>query len=286
MAGPKVDEHAVLAEFDAVRSSMAAVTGAMGPQTWQGGAAGRFTADLQANNNALAVMMAEVCQDVAAVNKKPFGPPPAMPRPQAQPAASAAASVSPNGLKQLEYALRSAAGQLPALGRRIGGLLAAGGGHANTRACDRAAEWCGLQAGTMRQRIEYALASDKVTPMLIGIGPPGMVGVPDVDRFGAAEMRQLGQFEAKLFTSAYDHPGSGLQQTLAGLTSQLREHLNDPDYLKAFFGGIPPGSAGKLAFQLHRRHSDGTMLDGTDKRILGDVGTAIAALSRIEAAER
>jgi hypothetical protein len=240
MAGPKVDEHAVLAELDAVRSSMAAVTTAMCPRTWQGGAAGRFTADLQATNRALSVMMAEVCQDVAAVNNKPFGPPPAMPRAQPQPATGPVASVSPDGLQRLEYALRAAAGRLPTVGRRIGGLLAAGGGRANTRACDRAAEWCCRQAMTTRQRIEYALASDKVNPLLAGIAFTRMVGIPDVDRFGAGEMRQLGRFQARLFTSAYSRPGSDLQQTLAGVGTRLRDHVDDPDYLGAFFGGIPP----------------------------------------------
>ncbi|MGI8335025.1 hypothetical protein ACRYCC_34155 [Actinomadura scrupuli] len=285
MAGPKVDEHAVLAELDAIRSAMAAVTTAMSPQTWQGGAAGRFTDDLRAANKTLSVMMAEVCQDVAAVNRKPCGPPPAMPRVQPQPATGPVASVSPDGLTRLEYALRAAAGRLPVVGRRIAGLLAAGGGRANTRACDRAAEWCGRQAVTTRQRIEYALASDKVDPLLAGIAFNRMVGIPDVDRFGAGEMRQLGRLQARLFTSAYSRPGSDLQQTLAGVGARLRDHLNDPDYLKAFFGGIPPGAAGRLAYLLHR-HSGGPSPDSTDKRILGDMGTALAALSRIEALER
>jgi hypothetical protein len=282
MSVPTVDEQAMRAEFEAIRLLMSSVISSMSPQTWQGGAAVRFTADLQAGNSALAAMLAEVCQDVAAVNKKPFGPPPTMPRVQAQPTTAAVASVSPNGLKQLEYALRTVAGQLPGHARRIIGLLSVAGGHANTRACDRVADWCGKQAGTMQQRIDYALASDKVNPISLNFtAQRGMVQVPDVDRFGPVEMRQLGQLEAQLFTTAFTHPDGTTQKILAQVSADLRANTGSPDFLTSFFGTIPEGSAGKLAFLLHQQHSnDKAVLDANDKLILGDLGTALAALSR------
>jgi hypothetical protein len=82
MVDRNVDEQAVNGELSAIRSLMTAVVAAMTSNTWQGGAAGHFISELQAACSSLAVMMAEVCQDVAAVNKKPFGPPPAMLRVQ------------------------------------------------------------------------------------------------------------------------------------------------------------------------------------------------------------
>jgi hypothetical protein len=280
MAGTKVDVQAVDAELNAICARMTEVTRVMGPQVWQGGSAGNFTIDLQGHNRSLGLMMTRVMSAVAALNDVPLViRTPEMP--QVTPAVSnGIASVSPTGLRRLEAALRHAADALPRHASRIQALLSEAGPHdVSTAQCKRTSAWCYDQARPMRMRVHYALASDNVDPMY-GVMNPGLVRIPDADRFGRSEMEQLAKLQAQAYKKQLDNPTAGSREILADIGASLRENSKDANYLKAFFGNVPSGSVGKLGYNLHKQHKDGTVLDGTDKKVIGDFGTAFAALSR------
>ncbi|MBC6459632.1 hypothetical protein [Actinomadura sp. HBU206391] len=287
MAGTKVDVQAVQAELNAICSRMTGVTRLMGPQVWQGGSAGNFTTDLQGHNRSLDLMMLRVLRAVAALNDLVMVlDPPDIPSVTPQPALSnGIASVSPNGLRQLESNLRFAAEALPRHGSRIQALLSAAGPHdVSTVQCTRAAAWCSDQARQMRTRIHYALASDNVSPML-GVMNRGLTQIPDTARFGRSELEQLAKLQAQAYRKNLEHPSEGSQAALADIGESLQENSKDGKYLKTFFDAVPADSIGKLAITLSRQHKDEglvrkTILDSKDKQILANFGTAVAAASR------
>ncbi|GAA2105571.1 hypothetical protein [Actinomadura alba] len=287
MAGTKVDVQAVQAELNAIRGRMTDVTRLMSPQVWQGGSAGLFTTDLQGHNRSLGLMMLRVLRAVAALNDLAMVlDPPDIPRVTPQPALSnGIASVSPNGLRQLESTLRLATEALPRHGSRIQALLSAAGPHdVSTVQCKRTAAWCYDQARQMRTRIHYALADDNVSPMF-GVMNRGLAQIPDAHRFGRSEMEQLAKLQAQAYHKNLEHPSEGSQAALADIGESLQENSKDGKYLKTFFDAVPAGSIGKLAITLRGQHKDDdpvrkTILDSKDKQIVANFGSAVAAASR------
>ncbi|MQY04097.1 hypothetical protein [Actinomadura macrotermitis] len=278
MVATKVDVRAVQGELARISALVSGVARQMGPQTWQGGSAGRFTVDLQGHSRSLEQMMARVLQAVAAMNELPMviDVPEIAAVPLQPPAGlfNQVASVSVAGLQRMEIALRRAADALPDHGRRVRALLSQGGPvEVSTAQCDRTAAWCAAQVRATKTRIHYALASDNV-----GI-TWGMAGIPDVDKFGAAQMAELARHQVQAYAKALESSDAGAKQLLADIAASLRENGKDTAYLTAFFGAVQPGSVGELAYNLHRQ-SGGAPLAAADKKILADVGTALAQLSR------
>jgi hypothetical protein len=279
---PKVNEQAVQAQFQNISSLMQIMCGKMGPQTWQGGSAGRFTGEMVRNNQALASMMDGVWRAVKSVNKDNPPAPPQMPNVHSQLTSGAIASLNPDLADSLAAVLGDVADRLPRYGSQIVNLLEEGGTAASTKACASVASWCRSQVGTMRKRAEYARASDKVGKH-VDFSYPGQSPVPDVDKFGSAEMAQLGKLQAQLLNQDIDHPVQGAPEDIARIGADLKENIKDPSYCKAFFGagGVKRGNVAKIPYWLHQNNRD----DKSHRRVsasvvIRDFGTALAALSR------
>ncbi|MFC5750362.1 hypothetical protein [Actinomadura rugatobispora] len=279
MADTKVDAQAVQAELRGIAGLMTEVTRLMGPQVWQGGSAGAFTTDLQGHNRSLGRMMVEILRTVSERNRAPMVlDPPDIPRVAPAQSPPGLASVSVTGLERLETALKRAADGLPRHGGRIRSLLrAAGPGAGGTIQCERTGNWCHEQAVRMRTRLRYALAENQTNPAWVLNG--GMTRIPDQERLGPKEMAELGRLQATVFGRHLTHPDATSSGLLADIAASLRENHKNQAYLGAFFGNVPPGSVGKLAHHLHRR-SGGEGVTAADKKVIGDMGTALAALSR------
>jgi hypothetical protein len=132
----------------------------------------------------------------------------------------------------------------------------------------------------MRMRIHYALASDNAD-RLAAVLNRGMAPVPDTNRFGSAEMQQLAKLQAQAYKNQIENPTKGSQEALSDIGTSLREGSSNTQYLKTFFGAVPPGSVGKLAILLHKQHKEkSAVLDRTDQKIIGDFGAALASASR------
>ncbi|MDL4773797.1 hypothetical protein [Actinomadura xylanilytica] len=271
MVTGKIDVPAVQAELQAISTLMSEIVRMMGPQVWQGGSAGAFTADLQGHNRSLDRMMVQIMKMVSELDHMPMVlTVPEIPRVTPASGRPGVASVSPSGLERLETALNRAADGLPGHGNRVRRLLAVQGpGIAGTAQCARTSDWCRDQARRMRTRVMYALAENQVTPR----GP--MPAIPDLERFGDREMSDLGRLQALAFAKNLKDPDGPL---LNEIGRTLRENAKNQAYLGTFFGNVPAGSIGKLAYTLHRR--SGAPLSKDDKALLGAVGTALAALSR------
>jgi hypothetical protein len=281
MAEPKVNEGAVQAEFQAICLLVQSITSKTGPQMWQGGSAGRFAAAIDGNNGTLATMMDGVWRAMQSVNKDNPPAPPSLPRAQPQPTSPGVASLNPDLADAMAGSLSSVANELPGHGRQLAKLLAEGKTVASTQACTSVANWCRSQVGLMRLRAEYARASDQVGQ---GVkSSPGQAAIPDVDKFGPAQMSQLGRLQGQVFNQQFDHPGNGSPEEIARIGADLRENLKDPDYLRSFFGagGVKHGYIGKLPYWLHRNNQDGHGRKCVPaNKVIGDFGTALAALSR------
>ncbi|MER7545592.1 hypothetical protein ABTW95_21570 [Spirillospora sp. NPDC127506] len=275
----KIDARAVDAELQAISSAMSEVTRLMGPQTWQGGSAAAFTTDLQGHNRALNRMMLEVQRTVVRFNQVPLVlTPPEIPRVTPPAGKPGVASVSPSALERLETALTRAAADLPHRAKMIRGHLAlAHPDIPSTTSCDNAAAWCRTQAARMRTRIMYALAETEVTATPLIQGP--VIEIPDLERFGSKEMTDLARLQARTWLKHTTHPGSGTPAIMSEIARTLRENSKNTAYLATFFANIPPGSAGKLPYRLHQL-SKTSGLTPEDKKTVGDLGTALAALSR------
>ncbi|MFD0684187.1 hypothetical protein [Actinomadura fibrosa] len=275
----KINARAVTAELRVISTAMSEVTRLMGPQIWQGGSAASFTTDLQGHGRALNRMILDVERTVAYFNQTPSTyDVPEIPR--ATPAAGrpGIASVSPNGLERLETALTRAADRLPSSGKMIRGLLdLAYPDIPSTTACDRTAYWCHTEATRMRNRIMYALAENQANPTLLVRSP--LTQVPDLERFGRKQMTELGRLQATALNNTLKSPSSFTPQFLTEMGRTLAANTKDDGYLTTFFGNVTPGSIGKLAYRLHQQHG-GNALTPEDKKLLGEVGTALATLSR------
>ncbi|GLZ14782.1 hypothetical protein Acsp04_50170 [Actinomadura sp. NBRC 104425] len=281
MDGTKIDAAAVQAELQGISALMNEINRVMGPDTWQGGTAAAFTTDLDGHGRSLGRMMAEILRAVARANEVPMTlTPPHISRVTPPSGLPGVASVSISRMERLETALRRAADGLPDQGRRIRALLAkAGPGIAGTAQCDRTAAWCSQQAGRMRTRLRYAIAENR------GRASWGMTSIPDKERLDSKEMARLGQMQADLYAAHMRQSNAESTELLADIARSLRENRKDAGYLAAFFSQVPPGSIGKLAYNLHRRHG-GTGLNATDKQIVADMGTALAAASNKEDSEK
>ncbi|MFA1551528.1 hypothetical protein [Actinomadura chokoriensis] len=275
----KIDARAVNAELQAVSKAMSEVTRLMGPQTWQGGSAAAFTTDLQGYNRALNRLMLDVERTVARFNQVPLVlDPPDIPRVTPAAGKPGVASVSPSALERLETALTRAAGDLPHRGKMIRGHLAlAHPDIPSTAPCDDAAAWCRTQAARMRTRIMYALAETEVgaTPLIQG----PVIQIPDLERFGEKEMTDLARLQARAWQKHTAHPGAATPALMAEIARTLRENSKNTAYLATFFSNVPAGSVGKLPYRLHQLHKT-SGLTPEDKKTVGDMGTALAALSR------
>lgn len=278
MVAPKIDTHAVQAELQSISALMSEIAHVMGPQVWQGGSAGAFTEDLQSNIRSLRQMMTEILRSVARANAVPMVlAPPDISQPTPASGQRGIASVSPSGLERLETALHRAADGLPNSAKRLRNLLSPAGPNAvGTAQFDRTSAWCRDQASRMRTRIMYALAENQLNPtFLVG----GMSQIPDLERFGRKEMAKLGELQGQALSKHLKDPNAHTPELLTEVSRTLRENSKDVGYLTAFFNGVPPGSIGKLAFWLHQQHG-GNGLTTDDKKLVGDIGTALAALSR------
>ncbi|MFA1541367.1 hypothetical protein [Actinomadura monticuli] len=275
----KIDARAVHAELQAISTAMSEVTRQMGPQTWQGGSAAGFTSDLQAHNRALNRLMLEVERTVVRFNQVPLTlDPPEIPRATPPAGKPGVASVSPSALERLETALTRAAADLPHRAKMIRGHLAlAHPDIPSTTSCDNAAAWCRTQATRMRTRIMYALAETEVTATPLIQGP--VIQVPDVERFGSKEMTDLARLQARAWQKHTTHPGNATPALMSEIARTLAENSKNTTYLATFFSNIPPGSAGKLPYRLHQL-SNTSGLTPEDKKTVGNLGTALAALSR------
>ncbi|MFC6933094.1 hypothetical protein ACFQHO_23965 [Actinomadura yumaensis] len=129
----------------------------------------------------------------------------------------------------------------------------------------------------MRTRIRYAHAENQADPTLLVSGG-GLSKVPDVERFGSKELADLGTLQGKAFARNLKDPNAATPQLLKEIAATLRENAKNRTYTNNFFTSVPAGSIGKLAYTLHQR--SGKPLSADDKRLLGDIGTALAALSR------
>ncbi|MEU6035906.1 hypothetical protein ABZ801_10890 [Actinomadura sp. NPDC047616] len=281
MAATKIDTGAVQAELQGISALMNEINRVMGPETWQGGTAAAFTTDLDGHSRSLGRMMVEILREIARTNEVPMTlTPPDISRVTPASGLPGVASVSISRMERLETALRRAADGLPNRGRRIRELLAkAGPGIAGTSQCDRTAAWCSQQAGRMRTRLRYAIAENR------GRTSWSMISIPDKERLGSKEMLRLGQMQADLYVANMRQSNAEGTELLADIARSLRENRKDAGYLAAFFSRVPPGSIGKLAYRLHRRHG-GTGLSAADKQIVADMGTALAAASRKKDAEK
>ncbi|MGI5166460.1 hypothetical protein ACQEU3_19115 [Spirillospora sp. CA-253888] len=277
MVAAHIDISAVQAELQAISALMGEISRLIGPQTWQGGSAAAFTTDLQGHNRSLDRMAHDVLQTVARLDPRPIViAPPSMPRVGPVPGMPGVASVSPTGLERLETALLRAADALPKHAGKIRSLLRiAGPVGSGTSPCDRTAAWCREQASRTRTRIRYALAENGGEKKADPLG--ALSRVPDVERFGAKEMAELGTLQARAFSKHLADPNPLTPETLTEIGRTLRENAKDANYTAAFFGNVPPGSVGKLAHRLYRWGDD---VNRTDRDILANVGTALAALSR------
>ncbi|QXJ22738.1 hypothetical protein AGRA3207_003792 [Actinomadura graeca] len=273
-----IDMRAVQTELRAISSVMSEVTRLMGPQIWQGGSAASFTSDLQDHNRSLNRLMFEVVRTVARVNQSPSTyQTPDIPRVTPAAGRPGVASVSAKGLERLETALTRAADRLPQAARMVRGLLApAYPDIPSTAPCDRAAAWCRDQSSRTRTRLMYALAENQADPLLAG---SSLSPVPDLERFGRKEMAELGRLQGVALTKALDAPNTYTPELISEMARTLRANTKDDGYLTAFFANVPAGSVGKLAYRLHQSHG-GSGLTPDDKKIVGDFGTALAALSR------
>jgi hypothetical protein len=282
MAKHKVNEQAVQAQFLDIVSLMQGLCQKMGPQTWQGGSAGRFTGELIRNNQALASMMDNVWQVVKRVNKDNPPAPPSMPSVQPQMVNGAIASLNPDLADALAAELGDVADSLPGHGSRLANLLEQGGAGVSTNACSSVAAWCRSQIKTMHQRAEYARASDKVGKH-VDFAYPGQSPIPDVDKFGSAEMAKLGKLQAQLLNQDIEHPTAGAPEDLANIGANLKENAKDPNFRHAFFGagGVKSGYIAKIPYWLHQNNKDekGKRCVPAGK-VMADFGTALAALSR------
>ncbi|MFC4912385.1 hypothetical protein [Actinomadura gamaensis] len=277
MVATEIDVAALQSELRAISGWMGEICRATGPQVWLGGGAAAFTTDLAGHVRSLDRMMSRLLDQVAAYNHIPMvTAPPPMPRVAPASGPPGVASASPTGMGRLEAALNRTSDGLPAAASRIRRVFALGCPHdPDVGQCARTAAWCKSEAERMRTRIHYALAENRANPALLLQGP--MVPVPD--RFGPREMADLGRMQAIAFGGETLSTGPGPSGLLTDIGQSLREHANDPDYLAAFFGRVPSGSIGKLAHALYERH-EGTPLTTADKAVLGDIGTALGALSR------
>ncbi|MBW8482056.1 hypothetical protein [Actinomadura parmotrematis] len=273
---------ALHAELDAVAALMTEIARQFGPQVWQGGSAGAFAADLQGHSRALDRMAHDVMAAADRATPMPlvFPSPAPMPRVASVPAGGLVAAVSPSGLERLETALNRASWDLPNHASRIRALLPA----APTAECRRTAAWCREQAGRMRTRIRYARAEDQAAPGLaagpaVRLGDPALIPVPDKNLFGAKEMTDLGRYQATAYAKQLRERTPAAYAMLDDIARSLQENAKDTAYLQAFFGGVPAGSIGGLAHDLYLRH-EGTPLTKSDKTLIGNVGTALAGLSR------
>ncbi|SNT44730.1 hypothetical protein SAMN05443665_103084 [Actinomadura meyerae] len=275
----EIDVNAVHAELQAISTAMSEVTRQMGPQTWQGGSAAAFTTDLQGHNRALNRLMFDAERAVIRHNQVPLTiDPPEIPRVTPPAGKPGVASVSPSALERLETALTRAAADLPHRARMLRARLApAHPDVPSTAPCDNAAAWCRTQAGRMRTRIMYALAETEVGPTPLIQGP--VIQIPDLERFGSKEMTDLARLQARAYLKHTTHPGSGTPALMSEIARTLRENSKNTAYLSTFFSNIPPGSVAKLAYRLHRL-SGTSGLTPEDKKTIGDMGTALAALSR------
>ncbi|MEU8341987.1 hypothetical protein AB0C74_09840 [Spirillospora sp. NPDC048832] len=275
----EIDVNAVHAELQAISTAMSEVTRQMGPQTWQGGSAAAFTTDLQGHNRALNRLMFDAERAVIRHNQVPLTiDPPEIPRVTPPAGKPGVASVSPSALERLETALARAAADLPHRARMLRARLApAHPDVPSTAPCDNAAAWCRTQAARMRTRIMYALAETEVSPTPLIQGP--VIQIPDLERFGSKEMTDLARLQARAYLKHTTHPGSGTPALMSEIARTLRENSKNTAYLSTFFSNIPPGSVGKLAYRLHRL-SGTSGLTPEDKKTIGDMGTALAALSR------
>ncbi|CND66101.1 Uncharacterised protein [Mycobacterium tuberculosis] len=275
----KIDARAVHAELQAISTAMSEVTRLMGPQTWQGGSAAAFTTDLQGHNRALNRLMLAVERTVARYNQIPLVlDPPDIPRVTPATGKPGIASVSPSAMERLETALNRAASALPHRAKMIRGHLAlAYPDIPSTTSCDNAAAWCHTQATRMRTRIMYALAENEVTATPLIQGP--VIEIPDTERFGSKEMTDLARLQARAWLKHTTHPGSATPTLMSEIARTLAENSKNTTYLATFFSNIPPGSAGKLPYRLHQL-SKTSGLTPEDKKTVGNLGTALAALSR------
>ncbi|MGW5413102.1 hypothetical protein [Actinomadura geliboluensis] len=275
----KTDVRAVHAELQAISTAMSEVTRLMGPQTWQGGSAAAFTTDLQGHNRALNRLMLDAERTAIRHNQVPLTlAPPEIPRVTPPAGKPGVASVSPSALERLETALSRAAADLPHRARAIRVHLApARPDIPSTTSCDNAAAWCRTQAARMRTRIMYALAETEVSPTPLIQGP--VIEIPDLERFGSKEMTDLARLQARAYLKHTTHPGAGTPALMSEIARTLRENSKNTAYLATFFSNVPPGSVGKLAYRLHRL-SKTSGLTPEDKKTVGDMGTALAALSR------
>ncbi|MEU5880305.1 hypothetical protein [Spirillospora sp. NPDC047279] len=286
MVATKVNVSAVRIELARISSLMSEVSRQMGPQVWQGGSAANFTIDLRGHSRSLEQMMARILEAVASMNAVPmvYDVPeiaPVAPQPSAG-VFNQVASVSVSGLQRLESALKHAADALPGHGRRLRTLMAEGGPvEVSTAQCQRTASWCAGQARPMKTRIHYALVSDNVG---VTWGTPkwGMSGVPDVERFGTGQMAELARLQAQAYGKALQAPDAQSRTLLIDVAASLRENGKDTAYLATFFGSVKPGSVGTLAHNLHKQGGaeNSAPLGVDDKKILADIGTALAVLSR------
>ncbi|GAA1791472.1 hypothetical protein [Actinomadura chokoriensis] len=275
----KIDARAVHAELQAISTAMSEVTRLMGPQTWQGGSAAAFTTDLQGHNRSLNRLMLAVERTVARYNQIPMTlAPPDIPRATPATGKPGVASVSPSALERLETALNRAAADLPHRAKMIRGHLAlAYPDIPSTTSCDNAASWCRTQAARMRTRIMYALAENEVTATPLIQGP--VIEIPDTERFGSKEMTDLARLQARAWLKHTTHPGNATPALMSEIARTLAENSKNTTYLATFFSNIPPGTAGKLPYRLHQL-SKTSGLSPEDKKTVGNLGTALAALSR------
>lgn len=275
----KIDARAVHAELQAISTAMSEVTRLMGPQTWQGGSAAAFTTDLQGHNRALNRLMLAVERTVARYNQIPMTlASPDIPRATPATGKPGIASVSPSALERLETALNRAAADLPHRAKMIRGHLAlAYPDIPSTTSCDNAATWCHTQANRMRTRIMYALAETEVTATPLIQGP--VIQIPDAERFGSKEMTDLARLQARAWLKHTTHPGNATPTLMSEIARTLAENSKNTTYLATFFSNIPPGTAGKLPYRLHQL-SKTSALTPEDKKTVGNLGTALAALSR------
>ena len=275
----QIDARAVHAELQAMSTAMSEVTRQMGPQTWQGGSAAAFTTDLQGHTRALNRLMLDVERTVVRSNQVPLAlDPPEIPRVTPPAGKPGVASVSPSALERLETALTRAAADLPHRAKMIRGLMApAHPDVPSTASCDNAAAWCRTEAARMRTRIMYALAETEVTATPLIQGP--VIQIPDLERFGTKEMTDLARLQARAWQKHTLHPGAATPALMSEIARTLSENSKNTAYLATFFSNIPPGSAGKLPYHLHQLgHESG--LSPEDKKTVGNLGTALAALSR------
>ncbi len=283
----KIDEQAVAGVLQSISSLMAPVSRVVGPQLWQGGAAGRFAGTLAGHNRSLASMMDEVWTAEKATNNDTPPAPPGMPL-VAPPPSSSVALLNPDLADQMARSLDAVSGALPGLGGKLSALLAPASPAPDTGVCKSVARWCGTQAGIMRNRAEYARASDKVGAHFVDGNSPnrGMGSVPDSDTWGTQEMGALGRLQAKLFNHSVAGTGPQARADIATIGSDLHRNSRDPSYaayLAGFLGNVTPGSVGKLPYWLRKQNgSSGPPLKPSDTNIIGNYGDAVAAMSRFE----